>query len=107
MAYSHSVAYTTTGSQPSVNMDPSIVPFNASVAVTVGTSGTYSIQYALDDYAMVTDANALWFTDSNLVVGTTTSGVTNYMFPVTRIRIVIAAISGTITLQTLQGYTAN
>lgn len=107
MAYSTKIAYTDTGTKASINLDPSIAPFNASLAVTVGTSGTYSIQYSLDDYATVSDANALWFTDSNLGAGTTSSGVTNYMFPVTRVRIVIVANGGTITLQVLQGFTTN
>lgn len=95
--------YTTTGTKASIGLDWATTPFNVAVAVTVGTTGTYSIQYSLDDPS-TTDANALWFTDANLGSGTTASGVTNYMFPVTRIRIVIAAITGTITLQTLQGF---
>lgn len=107
MAYSTKIAYTDTGTKASINMDPSIAPFNASLAVTLSSTGTYSIQYSLDDYATVTDANALWFTDANLGSGTAASGVTNYMFPVSRIRIVIAANGGTITLQTLQGFTQN
>lgn len=107
MALSHEVSYTTTGTKPSINMDPSIAPFNASLAVTLGSTGTYSVQYSLSDFSTVTDANALWFTDSNLGVGTAASGVTNYMFPVTRVRVVIAALGTTLTLQTLQGFTTN
>ena len=96
-------AYTTTGAKASIGLDWATTPFNVAVAVTVGTTGTYSIQYSLDDWS-TTDANALWFTDANLIANTTVSGVTNYMFPVTRIRINITAITGTITLQTLQGF---
>lgn len=106
MALSHEVAYTTTGTKASLNMDPSITPFNASLAVTVGTTGTFGIQYSLSG-PDVSDAAALWFDDANIPAGTTASKVTNYMFPVGRVRIVIAAISGTITLQTLQGFTVN
>ncbi len=106
MALSHEVSYTTTGTKPSLNMDPSIAPFNASLAVSLGSTGTYSVQYSLSA-PDVSDANALWFTDSNLIVGTTASGVTNYMFPVTRVRVVIAAVGTTLTLQTLQGFTTN
>lgn len=106
MALSHYVAYTTAATQPSVNLDPSISPFNASVAITVGTSGTYKLQFSLDA-PDTSDANALWFDSENIPTGTTGSAVTNFMFPVARIRLVIAANGGTITLQALQGYTIN
>lgn len=106
MALEHYVSYTTTGTKQSVNMDPAISPFNASAAVYVGTTATYGIQYSLDPFT-VTDANARWFDDANIPAGTTTSKVTNYMFPVTRVRVVIAAITGTLEFKTLQGFTAN
>lgn len=106
MAYERTVAYTTTGTKDSLNMDPSIVPFDAQLAVTVGTTGTYGIQYSLDSMN-VSDANAKWFDSGDMPTGTTTSAVSALKSPISRIRIVIAAISGTITLQTLQGLSAN
>lgn len=106
MAYSHYVSYTTTGTKASVNMDPSIVPFNASIGVTLSSTGTYGIQYSLDSND-TPDASSSWFNDTNLPAGTALSGVTNYMFPVTKIRIVITALSGTLSLATLQGFTSN
>lgn len=99
-------AYTTTGTKDSLNLDPSIAPFNASVAVTVGTTGTFGLQYSLDPMT-VADADALWIDSVNIPAGTTATTVTNFMFPVSRIRLDIAAISGTITLQALQGFTNN
>lgn len=108
MPLSHYVTYPsgTTGAQTSINMDPSIAPFNASVAVWLVSTGTYAIQYSLDNYD-VSDANSRWFDDANLPTGTAASGVTNYMFPVTKIRINIAASGGNIELKVLQGYTIN
>lgn len=106
MALEHYVTYTTTGTKASVNMDPAISPFNASVAVFLGSTGTYGVQYSLDPVT-TSDANSRWFDDANLPAGQTTSKATNYMFPVTKIRIVIAAIGTTIELKTLQGFTNN
>ncbi len=108
MALSHyvTIAGGTTGAQPSVAMDPSISPFNASVAVYLVSTGSYAIQYSLDALD-VSDANSRWFDDANLPTGTVASGVTNYMFPVTKIRINIAANGTGIELKTLQGFTSN
>ena len=106
MALTHSVAYTTTGTKTSVNMDASIAPFNASVGVTLSSTGTYGLQYSLSD-VNISDTNALWFDSVNIPSGTTASKVTNFMFPVSRVRLVIVANGGTITLETLQGFTTN
>lgn len=106
MALSNEVAYTTTGTKASINLDPSISPFNASIRVNVGTTGTYGLQFSLSG-PDVTDAAAIWFDSANIPAGTAASATTNLMFPVSRARVVIAAISGTITLQALQGYTNN
>lgn len=107
MALSTQVAYTTTGTKASVNTDPSIAPFTCTVAVNVGTTGTYKMQYSLDDPSTVTDANAIWYDSTNMPASTTTSVVTSLVSPVSRVRLVIAAISGTITLQVSQGFTIN
>lgn len=106
MALYNEVAYTTTGTKDGVNLDPSIAPFNASAAVTVGSTATYKLQYSLSP-TTVADSAALWFDSVNMPSGTTASAVTNFMFPVARVRLVIAALSGTITLQVSQGYTNN
>lgn len=106
MALSHYVSYADTGTKASVNMDPSISPFNATVGVTLSSTGTYGLQYSLDA-PETSDANALWFDSVNIPSGSTGSLVTNLMFPVARIRVVIVANGGTITLQALQGYTTN
>jgi hypothetical protein len=106
MALGATVSYTTTGTMESLNLDPSIAPFNASVVATLGTTGTYKLQYSLDD-PNVADADAIWTDSVNIPSGTTSSAVTNFMFPVSRIRVVIDALDSTLTLQFLQGYTSN
>ena len=106
MALSHSVSYTDTGTKGSLNLDPSISPFNASVVVTLSSTGNYKLQYSLDDIT-TSDANAIWTDSVNIPSGTTATAVTNFMFPVSRIRLVITSNGGTITLQTLQGFTTN
>lgn len=99
-------AYTSTGTKGSLNLDPSIADFKATVAVNVGTTATYKMQYSLDPTS-VADAAALWFDSTNIPAGTTTTKIEGLVSPVSRIRLVIAAISGTVTLQVLQGISVN
>jgi hypothetical protein len=106
MSLYQTIAYTTTGTKESINLDPSIAPFQATVGVNVGTAGNYSVQYSLDPFT-VTDANAIWSDTVNIPSGTTSSAITSIISPVSRIRIVIASITGTITLQVSQGFTVN
>ena len=106
MALSHEVAYTDTGTKLSVNLDPSISPFNASVVCNLSSTGTYKLQYSLSG-SDVSDAAAIWVDSANIPAGTTATAVSNFMFPVSRCRLIIAANGGTITLQVLQGYTNN
>lgn len=106
MALYRKVPYTTTGVKESLNMDAPIAPFNASVAVTVGTTATYKMQFSLDPMD-VQDADAFWFDSVNIPAGTTASILSNVAFPVSRVRFDIAAISGTMTVQIQQGFTIN
>lgn len=106
MALAHSAAYTTTGTKESITMDPSIAPFNASVSVNLSSTGNYKLQYSLTS-ADIADSAAIWSDSVNIPAGTTASKVTNFMFPVTRVRVIITSMAGTITLETLQGFTTN
>lgn len=99
-------AYTTTGTKASLNLDPSIADFKATVAANVGTTATYKMQYSLDPMS-VADSAALWFDSTNIPAGTTTTKIEGLVSPVSRIRLVIAAVSGTLTLQVLQGISVN
>lgn len=110
MAYSsyRTYATSTTGEQPSVNLDPSINPFSVTVAVhVVSGSASFGLEWSFDDYATVSDTNAVWFTDKMIPVGSTTDIYENYNTPATRVRINIASNSGGLQLKVLQGYTIN
>lgn len=92
-----------------LNMDYRQSPFNASVAVTGSSSGTfsYTVQYTLDDQNYLTAIRSTiaptWFNDANLVA-VSSNGTTNYMFPVAAIRLNSTAISSaSVTMCVLQG----
>src|SRR6185312_14082636 len=86
--------YTTTGTKASLNMDPSIAPFNATIAVTL-TAGTtsYKLQYSITPFD-VADANANWFDSTDIPASTSTSKTSFVTAPYGRIRLVIASLSG-------------
>ncbi len=106
MALYRTAAYTDTGTEASLNLDPSIAPFNASVVVTLSSTGNYKLQYSLDP-DNVADDDSIWTDSVNIPSGTTASAVTNFMFPVSKVRLVIASNGGTITIQICQGFTNN
>lgn len=103
------VAYTTTGTKASLQLDPSIAPFNATVAVNIGGGATYKVQYTLDplEGPTATDSGAFWYDSTNMPSGSTSSIVSSFVSPVARIRIVITAVTDTITLQVQQGMSIN
>lgn len=97
------VSYTTSGTKSSLELDPSVVPFSATIACTlVSGSVNYKLQYSLDPTS-VADADALWFDSGDIPSGTTTSAVSSFAFPAYRVRLIIASISGQLTMQVLQG----
>lgn len=106
MSFYRTISYTDTGTKASLNADPFIVPFNASLAVTLASTGTYKIQFSLDPMD-VADASALWFDSANFPAGSTTSILSNINFPIARYRIVIAANGTGITVQFRQGMSTN
>lgn len=114
MPYVHSVTYAagTTGNQASIDFDPSIAPFNASAAVIVGAGATasFKLQFTVDNFdgPLMTDSAANWFDSTDIPAGTAASTTAAFITPVTRIRLVIAALSGgSLTLNTLQGLSTN
>jgi hypothetical protein len=108
---SHDVTYTTTGTKPSVDLDPAIAPFSATVAVTLTTGpASYKLQYTIDDFSdpLKTDATASWFDSVDIPAGTAASAVSALSSPVTRVRLVIATLTaGSLRLQTQQGMSIN
>lgn len=115
MAYNglyRTVAYTTTGTKGSINLDPMIAPFNTTVAVDVGGGGTYKLQYSIDPYtaadgSAIADSAATWFDSVNIPAGTAASAVTAIVSPVSRIRLVIAAVTDTLTVKVSQAMSIN
>lgn len=107
MSYYQQVSYTTTGTKASLNLDPSIVPFNAFIAATVTGTATYGLQYSLSPFGSVQDADAIWFDVTDIPAGTATSATSVFTAPIARVRAVIAAVSGTVTLQIRQGLSTN
>lgn len=108
MPYFKTVTYTTTGTPASANLDPTIAPFAATVAVTL-TAGTasYKMQYSIDP-PEVTDANALWFDSTEIPSATAASIIKPLTLTVSRVRLVIAALSGgNLVLQVQQGLSIN
>jgi hypothetical protein len=102
--------YTTTGTKGSWNCDPSIAPFQVSIAaVLTGGPISYSLQYSYDtlDDPTLTDASATWFDSTDIPAGTTASGEANFATPIARIRIVIVSITGSLKVTMLQGMSIN
>lgn len=104
------VTLTSTGTSRVVNLDRLQSPFNAFVAVTGSSSGTftYGVEYTLLDQQYLTSIGSTlaitWIADTNLAAGTTVSGVTSYGFPVAGVRCTVTAISSAaLVLQVLQG----
>jgi hypothetical protein len=110
MPYKRTQTYTTAITTPSWNLDPSITPFNATVACVLVTGPvSYKLQYTLDDLAdpLLTDANAAWFDSPDIPAGTAASVSTSFITPVARVRLVIASLTGSLTLTVIQGLSTN
>lgn len=108
MALYHQEIYTTVGVKPSIFLDPSITPFNVNVAFTLVTGPvSYSLEFSLSDMD-VSDANAIWFTSLDFPVATAASKVAPISAPVSRVRAnIVTLTAGSLTLQTMQGFTVN
>lgn len=100
------VTYDSTGEQPSINCDPMIAPFQTAVACTLGTTGTYKVQYSFSPMT-VADADAIWFDSVGIPAGTTANAVTTFIGPVARVRANIAALDSTLVMQVSQGISTN
>lgn len=96
------VTYSSDGTKASLELDPSVVPFSASIACTLVGTASYKLQFSLDP-STVDDADAIWFDSGDIPSGTTTSGMSSFAFPASRVRLVIVSLTGTLTLQVLQG----
>jgi hypothetical protein len=112
MPYFQQQVYSSAATEPSLNLDTAIAPFNAVVNCIVGGGATtsYKMQYTYDNFdsPTMTDAAANWIDSTDIPAATATSKSSNLTVPVSRIRIVIATLTGgTLTLQVRQGLSIN
>lgn len=111
MPLNRSETYTAPGTTVSWNLDPSIAPFNAAIACWLSTDGSvsYKLQYSYDLLSdpKLTDADASWIDSTDIPAGTSGDGFSSFSFPVARIRLVIASLTGSLKMQMLQGMSIN
>lgn len=111
MPYRRTETYTTTGTKGSWNLDPSIVPFNANIAVTLTTGpASYKLQYSLDtlDSPTAVDSDASWFDSNDIPAATATSALAAFITPVARVRLVITTLTaGSLKMEMIQGMSTN
>lgn len=109
MPYRRVETYTTTGAKTSWNLDYSIAPFNAAINITLTGTATYALQYTLDplDSPTAVDTDAVWLDSPDIPTGTPTSATTSFLTPVARVRLNIAAISGSLKMEAIQGLSTN
>lgn len=103
--------YTTTGTKGSWNCDPSITPFNLSIALAL-LSGTvsYKLQYSYDtlDSPTAVDSDATWFDSTEIPAATAASSAQLFTgAPIARVRVIIATIAGSLKMTMLQGMSTN
>lgn len=111
------ITLTSTTVSSVINLDyRHTTPFNASVAVTGSSSGTftYGVEYTLDDAQFLANLGPglgsslasrtpVYFADANLGAASS-NGTTNYMFPVAGVRLSVTAISSAaVTMCVIQG----
>lgn len=112
MPYFQQQIYSTAATEKSLNPDPAIAPFNLFVNCIVGGGATasYKLQYTTDNFdgPTMTDAAANWIDSTDIPAATATSKSSFIQTPVSRIRLVIATLTGgTLTLQMRQGLSIN
>lgn len=94
---------TTTGALAPVPMDQYISPFNVAFAVVPSVSATYTVQHTFDDVfaADYNPSTGTWF-NHEVIASETGNNDGNYAFPVTAIRLNIAASGGPVTFTIAQ-----
>ena len=92
------VSQTGTGSSDALVMNTNISPFNVGFGVVVTGTVTYSVQHTFDDPAV---GFTTWFSHPS-VAGETTNQDGNYAFPVTGIKLLVTAGTGTATMNLIQ-----
>lgn len=92
------VSKTDTGSSSALVMNTNINPFNVGFGVIVTGTVTYTVQHTFDDPAV---GFTTWFSHPT-VVDQEANDDGNYAFPVTGIKLLVTAGTGTATLKLVQ-----
>ena len=92
------VSKTGTGSSSALVMNTNISPFNVGFGVVVSGTVTYTVQHTFDDPAV---GFTTWFSHPT-VASETANADGNYAFPVTGIKLLVTAGSGTATMSLIQ-----
>jgi hypothetical protein len=111
MPYYQTITYASAATETSIGLDPSIAPFNATVVCTLlgGATASYKLQFTLKEYgALDTDSSANWIDSQDIPSGTTTNAYASFLTPVSRVRLVIASLSGgALQIEVRQGLSTN
>ena len=92
--------YTTTGAKEWIPMDVAQNVFNASVAVTLGSTGTFGVEVTYDD---IFDSTITPVAFPLIAAGTITNAAAALNAPVRAVRLNIAAVGSNIVMNVLQG----
>lgn len=92
------VSKTGVGSSAAIVVNTNISPVNIGFGVVVTGTVTYTVQHTFDDPAV---GFTTWFSHPT-VVDETTNQDGNYAFPVTGVKVLVTAGSGTASLQLIQ-----
>lgn len=92
------VSKTGTGSSSALVMNTNTSPFNVGFGVVVSGTVTYSVQHTFDDPAT---GFSTWFSHPT-VAGESANADGNYAFPVTGVKLLVTAGSGTATMNLVQ-----
>jgi hypothetical protein len=91
------------GTTASINLDPSVADFKVRVRATVTGTISYKMQLSMNSDP-VADSAAVWWDSTEIPAGTVATDEELINYPVARIRFVIASGSGSIFVETLQGF---
>jgi hypothetical protein len=92
------VSKTGTGSSSAIVMDTNVSPFNVGFGVVATGTVTYSIQHTFDNPSI---GFSTWYTHPTIAAKSDNQDG-NYAFPVTGIKVLVTAGTGTATLNLLQ-----
>lgn len=92
------VSKTGVGSSSALVMNTNCTPFNVGFGVVVSGTVTYSVQHTFDDPAT---GFTTWFSHPTIAVKSDNQDG-NYAFPVTGIKVLVTAGSGTATMSLVQ-----